>query len=418
MGMFSGGLREALGVRLEKSRSLLLIGDSEQAFEAAAPFIEAVGRRFERLRIVLSGPPELRDRLQRRFPEALTHAAPLPLLSTCRRFVRNGGFRSIVALDDVRLPRAMITAVGYEGMALLAMRTSRAAPPADPATARAAEATLDLGGADGAGGDKALEPALDILLRFLARDFKKRRRKEPLSPSALVLEGSRRPFWRRLLAGRIQRIETLDELRARLGAPQTILCLGNGPSSEDPRLDGHAYDALFRVNESWRKRGRFVDPKVVFTGGRDVMENLQSVILGLQTDHAEIRLAKGRALAPSRKGAVFFRADETAPALRAHDWGAFRPSNGAAMIATAVALQPGKLVVAGIDLFRHPQGAYPGDPSTPNAFVTAHDADAEAEFLLDQFAAYRGELVILSPVLDAAWADRRRRQLPDEAQRQ
>ena len=40
------------------------------------------------------------------------------------------------------------------------------------------------------------------------------------------------------------------------------------------------------------------------------------------------------------------------------------------------------------------------------------------EALLDQFAAYRGELVILSPVLDAAWADRRRRQLPDEAQRQ
>ena len=42
-------------------------------------------------------------------------------------------------------------------------------------------------------------------------------------------------------------------LNDRLGRPTTILCLGNGPSSEDPRIPPE-HDCLFRVNWVWRKR--------------------------------------------------------------------------------------------------------------------------------------------------------------------
>src|SRR5262249_3711393 len=42
------------------------------------------------------------------------------------------------------------------------------------------------------------------------------------------------------------RIRRWDELAQDLGRPRRILCLGNGPSSEDPALQHHADDALFR----------------------------------------------------------------------------------------------------------------------------------------------------------------------------
>ena len=53
------------------------------------------------------------------------------------------------------------------------------------------------------------------------------------------------------------------------------------------------------------------------------------------------------------------------------------------MIATAVALQPRRLIIAGIDMFSDPSGAYPGDDSTPNAYVLVHDADLERRFIME-----------------------------------
>ena len=55
-------------------------------------------------------------------------------------------------------------------------------------------------------------------------------------------------------------------------------------------------------------------------------------------------------------------------------WQDVRPTNGAVMLATAVALQPSRLVISGVDLFNHPAGSYPGDSTTPNAYSQGHEA--------------------------------------------
>ena len=67
----------------------------------------------------------------------------------------------------------------------------------------------------------------------------------------------RRGNRRRLRTGRLDR----------LGHPHTILCLGNGPSSEAEALRQYTHEALFRVNHSWLRRPAFNQPQVVFTGG-------------------------------------------------------------------------------------------------------------------------------------------------------
>ena len=62
----------------------------------------------------------------------------------------------------------------------------------------------------------------------------------------------------RLAAG--PAIANLGTLRQRLGAPETILCLGNGPSSEDAGVADFADACLFRVNWTWRSRGLLARP--------------------------------------------------------------------------------------------------------------------------------------------------------------
>src|SRR3546814_12548157 len=69
------------------------------------------------------------------------------------------------------------------------------------------------------------------------------------------------------------------------------------------------------------------------------------------------------------------------------------------MLATAVALQPRHLVVAGVALFNHPAGAYPGDAVTPNAYTAAHDPGTELALPLEALSLSTGELTIPSPAL-------------------
>ena len=55
----------------------------------------------------------------------------------------------------------------------------------------------------------------------------------------------------------------------RLGEPKSILCLGNGPSSEDAGVERAGFDCLFRVNWIWQRRTRHSNPDVVFTADLD-----------------------------------------------------------------------------------------------------------------------------------------------------
>src|SRR5690606_36999326 len=106
------------------------------------------------------------------------------------------------------------------------------------------------------------------------------------------------PRLRRLLAPKVQRIDDLAGLRAALGHPGTILCLGNGPSSEDPEVGRVAYDCLFRVNDLWLKRGLLTRPHMVFTGSKGALVSVKGAIFGLHTVKSEARLLVAPLLRP------------------------------------------------------------------------------------------------------------------------
>src|SRR3546814_7198602 len=69
----------------------------------------------------------------------------------------------------------------------------------------------------------------DLLIRSKQRPFRR-------FVERLALRCMDHPSLRRLLAAKIRRIDDLDSLGEALGRPRTILCLGNGPSSEDPAI--------------------------------------------------------------------------------------------------------------------------------------------------------------------------------------
>lgn len=192
-------------------------------------------------------------------------------------------------------------------------------------------------------------------------------------------------------------VETVEALRRRLGAPGTILCLGNGPSSETPSLAETRHDALFRVNHMWSERGLLVHPDVVFTGLRSAIRAVSGrPVFIAQTVGGVERLALMRWAALKR----FATATAATLGVMPRD---IVPTNGAVMLAVAVALEPKRLVIAGMDLFRHPEGAYPGDGATANAYAPLHDPDAELDFILGVLDGYDGELEIVGEALSNEW---------------
>jgi hypothetical protein len=211
--------------------------------------------------------------------------------------------------------------------------------------------------------------------------------------------------WRRF----VHRHDDLEQVRRALGDPETILCLGNGPSSEDPRLEEVAYDALFRVNHSWMHRPVLTEPDVVFTGGYSTMRVLKKPIFGLQHQTGEMVLLATRGPFSPLHPLRYFSMARVGSHLEDFDWGDHRPTNGSAMIAMAVALRPKRLIIAGVDLFRHPDGSYPGDTTTPNAYTPAHSSDKELAFMFHHLDRLQGEVVIFGEILDREWRHFRER---------
>jgi 3-deoxy-D-manno-octulosonic-acid transferase len=206
-----------------------------------------------------------------------------------------------------------------------------------------------------------------------------------------------------LLALRARRIGSLEELRDRLGEPETILCLGNGPSSEDAELDGIKHDCLFRVNWRWRERGRFNRPDVVFTGDRTTLSRCGRCLFGFRTLAEELSIL-GRHFFSLRRRVSYFTT-ERLPLWVNDAWSA-RPTNGAVMIAVAAALQPKRLVIAGIDLFQHAEGAYPGGAGV-NRYASVHERAVELGIIRRALAEFRGEVVLIGPPLREALAEKR-----------
>jgi len=186
-------------------------------------------------------------------------------------------------------------------------------------------------------------------------------------------------------------IADLETLRDRLGNPATILCLGNGPSSESPEIPRDC-DCLFRVNWIWRDRGFLTEPDLVFTGDPDAPPPGSHAIVGFATAAEAERILEG------------YRAPVDWFVVRGllRDLDAYRdvPTNGALMIAVAVALAPRRLVISGIDLYRHPQGKYPGVAEDPNHYDAIHSRETDVSFMRDALSGYRGELTVLSDALN------------------
>jgi hypothetical protein len=212
------------------------------------------------------------------------------------------------------------------------------------------------------------------------------------------------PLWVRRLG---RRIETIDDLRRRLGTPKTILCLGNGPSSEDRAVLSEAHDALFRTNHAWMSRGLLCHPHVVFTGLKETMRKISGPVFGLYGAETEKVLLMTRLARPLRKPAEYFVGDAIADPYREFHWGEHRPTSGAVMIATAVSLLPKRLVIAGVDMFASVSGAYPGNPAAANAYAPAHDRGKELAYILGCLDRHLGELEIYGDVLKSQVQKRR-----------
>jgi hypothetical protein len=69
------------------------------------------------------------------------------------------------------------------------------------------------------------------------------------------------------------------------------------------------------------------------------------------------------------------------------------------MLVVAAGLQPERLVIAGIDLYLHPFGAYPGDIVSDNNYAQVHDVDTDLAVIKAAVDSYKGELIIFSDEL-------------------
>jgi hypothetical protein len=200
-----------------------------------------------------------------------------------------------------------------------------------------------------------------------------------------------------------RRIDTLDALAARLDYPATILCLGNGPSSEDPALVHIEYDCLFRVNWRWRQRGFLTEPHVTFVGDAQTVWQVPSGVFAFRTVAWEGEVLTRQLLRGRVRALEHFTAERD-PVLGAELAWQARPSNGVLMVMTAAALQPRRLIVAGLDLYEHAAGRYPGDVWSESTYAQVHDRDVEIAILRRAFSRLKGDVEIMGAPLKQAFA--------------
>ncbi|MGH1479865.1 MAG: hypothetical protein ACRBM6_14305 [Geminicoccales bacterium] len=406
--------------------SLMFHGDSRQAFETASPILQAFAKVDLRLATILcTEDASLLPWLRQRFPEISSVSPPIALGLPTTIFLKRLRVRTCIMLEGEKLPHSILlsclkkrsTPVVLLGVGMAAPEPARrvdddgsgteAFPGQNPRFDRLVgeDHTLIQLPSNGLDGAKA-EAIVDQIIPLMGRNRKwNNRRDRPLS--RLFARWLHRCLDNAGFARRcrdfIQRYDDRNQLRDALGNPETIVCLGNGPSCEDSRLGDVSYDALFRVNHSWMDRSVMTEPDVVFTGGNATMKVIKKPIFGLQDEIGEMLLLMNGGRRVHRHRLRYFSMKRFGHDLEDFDWGEHRPTNGAAMIALAVALQPKRLIIAGIDLFRHPEGSYPGDIQTPNAYTPAHSADKELAFLCHSLDRLRGEVVIFGEILDREW---------------
>jgi hypothetical protein len=255
--------------------------------------------------------------------------------------------------------------------------------------------------------DDPERPTAEALAACLPPIADNRSLRESLRRPRRLARFVRGPIGRRAVeAFTARRIESWDELGHLLGRPRTILCLGNGPSSEDPALLGIASDALFRVNWRWHERGFLSSPQLVFVGDPRTPNRLSTGIFAFRSREDANYVLLRQCLSLRLPRFRFFVFDDL-PSPVAEPPLAARPTNGAIMIATAVALLPERLVIAGVDLYQHPLGRHPGRTDVVDGYNRVHDRNVEIRYIGQALQRHSGHLCILSPTLNAALSERR-----------
>ena len=214
--------------------------------------------------------------------------------------------------------------------------------------------------------------------------------------SSLLWRGLSRPLTR-------GRIDCWKAVANRLRNPQTVLCLGNGPSSEDPGLASLGHDCLIRVNWRWKERGFLVHPQIVFVGDPATIHQVDGALFGIWNRALEQGMLLRHLVTGGPHTMRHFTMERICPLIRDHAWPA-RPTNGALMIAAAVALNPARLIIAGVDLYQHPEGRYPGDLLGTNAYSRVHARTTDLDIIRMALAGYHGEVTIVGDSLQAALA--------------
>ncbi len=423
----------------EKEPAILFLGQSREAFAAVAPVLEHFQQNRQRVKSVLCArDTALRTWLSERFSNATVVPPPYDLAGSSALFLSTLKIRTAVVLEQTApLAKGLAASLYKRATPLVVMSGRRidyldlqdqsvlkpelllvAGEKTKPASATA-EKLQFLSSRDGCLDNVGTDEAIRLLLPLVGRDRKWNERSDRQLGrwfGEKLFQMIETPRWRSyLLRGRIERYDTLEALKERLGRPETILCLGNGPSSEDPRLKDMAFDTLFRANHSWKSRGFLTEPDVVFTGVQASMRAVRTTILGVLGEETEKVLLMVRGFTPLYGPLQYVVVDKLNRFPDGSNWGDYRPTSGAIMLASAVALAPKRLLVAGMDMFQHSQGTYPGDTVTPNAYTPAHTFDKELAFILSHLERFKGEIVIVGDVLEREWTqyrDRMRRADP------
>ena len=359
--------------------------------------------------------------LSGRFPQALVRV--LPAAAPAGSSLGALRARAVVNIAPMRPKRALsrlmraAKARGIPTYALKEQTLEEETPPSGfgpqsprrPARAASREARLELrrGWDTGPVAPEPMQP--EATAAFLAGATGAERSKRPLGERLAGHIARLGPA--RVTAGFCRRYESLAELRASLGEPETLLCLGNGPSSTAPCIASFPHDALFRVNLDWRRDKILTKPDLVFVGIKRAMRRLGSLPLAVATPEKEAALVACRLIEPWHGPLVYCVAEKIAGMQIPTVAGMQRPTTGAYMLAVASALAPPRLAIAGIDMFSHPDGAYtqatdPIAQGSINAFTASHGFETDAAFIAACLGQYEGELIVFSPALAALVRER------------
>ncbi|MGI9484024.1 MAG: hypothetical protein ACR2OR_16875 [Hyphomicrobiales bacterium] len=373
------GLRAMFG--LEKSDHelcILVIGQGRDDFAHAAELASRIEKQNSRTGVIFSSPDTstvawLAGNYPGKVASLPFNGEPFSTLFLSNRHVR----AALIIGSEETVPGSLAGAIRKRAVPVKVVKTL--------------EGNEELSGEmlEMAGRERSWDERRDMKLRHFLGDK--------------LLAAMENPKRRQRLAGKITRYDSACELAVKLGNPQTILCLGNGPSSKDPRLKSETYDAVLRANHTWLGQSDFTNLALVFTGLRSAMRKLKGPVIGVASEASEKMLLAQRGIYHATGPLDYFVFEKLTGVCEFPADPVKRPTSGAYLLAAAVAMQPGKLVIAGMDMFAESESVGAGPSGAQNGYTPAHGFDYDLKCILAALEEFNGELDIVSEALSKEW---------------